>query len=124
VTAEGVTSPLEKNLGLQALKDIAAAAGAKPGDLVIAVTAKEQIPGTDAAAMIAGQLRLMLADQLKIIPADRWEFSWITGFALFEWSPTEKSVVSAQHPFTGIVEEDIPKLEDASDEVRMSMRSK
>src|SRR4029077_17227610 len=40
------------------------------------------------------------------------------------WSPTEKSVVSAQHPFTGIVEEDIAKLEDASDEVRMSMRSK
>ena len=124
VTAEGITSPLEKNLGAQALKEIAAAVGAKPGDLVVAVTAKEQIPGTDAAALIAGQLRLLLADQLKLIPADRWEFSWITGFALFEWSPTEKAVVSAQHPFTGIVEEDIPKLEDASDEVRMSMRSK
>jgi len=124
VTADGVTSPLEKNLGADALKKIAAAADAKPGDLVVAVTAKEQIPGTDAAALIAGQLRLLLADQLKIIPADRWEFSWITGFALFEWSPTEKSVVSAQHPFTGIFEEDIPKLEDDSDEVRMSMRSK
>src|ERR1700690_2781363 len=47
VTAEGVTSPLEKNLGAEALKNIAAAAGAKTGDLVVAVTAKEQIPGTD-----------------------------------------------------------------------------
>jgi aspartyl-tRNA synthetase len=124
VTPEGVTSPLEKNLGAEALKKIAAAAEARPGDLVVAVTAKEQIPGTDAAALIAGQVRLLLAEQLKLIPKDRWEFLWITGFALFEWSPTDKCVVSAQHPFTGIVEEDVPKLEDASDEVRLSMRSK
>jgi len=124
VTAEGVTSPLEKNLGAEALKNIAAAVEAKPGDLIVAVTAKEQIPGTDAAAMIAGQLRLLLAEQLKLIPADRWEFVWITGFALFEWNATEKAVVSAQHPFTGIVDEDLSKLEDASDEVRLSMRSK
>jgi aspartyl-tRNA synthetase len=124
VTAEGVASALEKNLGAEALKSIAAAAEAKPGDLVVAVTAKQQIPGTDAAALIAGQLRLQLADQLNLIPKDRWEFLWITGFALFEWSPTEKAVVSAQHPFTGIVEEDVPKLEDPSDEVRLSMRSK
>jgi len=124
VTPEGVTSPLEKNLGAEALKQIAAAADAKPGDLVVAVTAKEQIPGTDAAALIAGQVRLLLADQLKLIPKDRWEFVWITGFALFEWSPTDKCVVSAQHPFTGIIEEDVSKLEDASDDVRLSMRSK
>jgi aspartyl-tRNA synthetase len=124
VTAEGVTSPLEKNLGAEMLKRIAASVEAKPGDLIVAVTAKEQIPGTDAAALIAGQLRLLLADQLKLIPKDRWEFLWITEFALFEWSPTEKAVVSAQHPFTGIVDEDIPKLEDPSDEVRLTMRSK
>jgi aspartyl-tRNA synthetase len=124
VTAEGVTSPLEKNLGAETLKKVATATGAKPGDLIAAVTAKERIPGTDAAALIAGQLRLLLADQLKLEPKDRWEFLWITGFPLFEWSTTEKCVVSAQHPFTGIVEEDLPKLEDPSDEVRLSMRSK
>jgi aspartyl-tRNA synthetase len=124
ITPEGVTSPLEKTLGAETLKKIAAAVAAKPGDLIVAVTAKEQIPGTDAAALIAGQLRLLLADQLKLIPKDRWEFLWITGFALFEWSASEKCVVSAQHPFTGIVEEDVPKLEDPSDEVRLSMRSK
>jgi aspartyl-tRNA synthetase len=124
VTAEGVTSPLEKNLGAETLKKVATATGAKPGDLIAAVTAKERIPGTDAAALIAGQLRLLLADQLKLEPKDRWEFLWITGFPLFEWSTTEKCVVSAQHPFTGIVEEDLPKLEDSSDEVRLSMRSK
>jgi aspartyl-tRNA synthetase len=124
VTAEGITSALEKNLGTETLKKIAAIVEAKPGDLIVAVTAKEQIPGTDAAALIAGQVRLQLADQLKLIPKDRWEFLWVTEFALFEWNTTEKAVVSAQHPFTGIVDEDVPKLEDPSDEVRLSMRSK
>jgi aspartyl-tRNA synthetase len=118
------TSSLEKTLGADAVRAIAADAGANPGDLVVAVPAKEQIPGTDAAALVAGQLRLHLAEKLALVPADQWKFTWITGFALFEWSETEKCVVSAQHPFTGIVDEDLPKLEDPSDAVRLSMRSK
>jgi aspartyl-tRNA synthetase len=125
VASDGAAaSSLEKTLGADAVRAIAAAAEAKPGDLVIAVAAKVQIPGTDAAALAAGQLRLHLAEKLALIPADQWKFTWITGFALFEWSETEKCVVSAQHPFTGIVDEDLPKLEDPSDAVRLSMRSK
>ncbi len=124
VTADGVTSSLEKMLGAETLRKIADAAEAKPGDLVVAVTAKEQILGTDAAALVAGQVRLYVAEKLNLVPKDEWKLLWITGFALFEWSDSEKRVVSAQHPFTGIVEEDLPKLEDPSDETRLSMRSK
>jgi len=118
VAAEGVTSPLEKILGADQVKKLAEAVGARAGDLVVAVAAKKQIKGTEAAALIAGQLRLHLAEQLKLIPKDRWEFLWLTGFPLFEWSETEKRWVSAQHPFTGIVEEDLDKLESAPWEVR------
>src|SRR3989454_867291 len=119
VAAEGgVTSPLEKILGADQVKKLAEAVGAKAGDLVVAVAAKKQIKGTEAAALIAGQLRLHLAEQLKLIPKDRWEFLWLTGFPLFEWSETEKRWVSAQHPFTGIIEEDLDKLESAPWEVR------
>jgi aspartyl-tRNA synthetase len=118
VTAEGITSPLEKALGADALRQIAEATGAKAGDLICAVAAKEQIPGTDTAALAAGALRLKLAAQLNLIPKDRWELAWITGFALFEWSASEKKWVSAQHPFTGINEEDIEKLESAPWECR------
>jgi len=113
VAAEGVTSPLEKILGADQVKKLAEAVGAKAGDLVVAVAAKKQIKGTEAAALIAGQLRLHLAEQLKLIPKDRWEFLWLTGFPLFEWSETENRWVSAQHPFTGIIEEDLDKLESA-----------
>jgi aspartyl-tRNA synthetase len=118
VAAEGIASPLEKNLGAESLKKLGAAVGAKPGDLVVAVAAKEQIPGTDAAALVAGQMRLHLADRLNLIPKDRWEFLWLTGFPLFEWSGADKRWVSAQHPFTGIVEEDLDKLETAPWEAR------
>jgi len=111
VAAEGNSSQLEKVLSAGGLKKLAEAAGAKPGDLVVAVAAKEQIQGTEAAALIAGQLRLQLAEQLKLVPADRWEFLWVTEFPLFEWSETDKRWVSAQHPFTGIVEEDLDLLE-------------
>ena len=118
VTAEGVTSSLEKNLGPEKLKELAAKVGAKAGDLIVAVTAKQQIPHSDTSLNVAGQLRLHLGDKLNLIDRTRWEFLWITGFALFEWSETDKQWVSAQHPFTGIVEEDLDKIETAPWECR------
>jgi aspartyl-tRNA synthetase len=118
VTAEGISSPLEKNLGADGLKRLAEAVGAKPGDLIVAAAAKDQIPHTDTSLYVAGQIRLHLGDKLNLIDRSKWEFLWITGFALFEWSETEKRWVSAQHPFTGIYEEDLDKLETAPWECR------
>ena len=118
VAAEGITSTVEKLIGADNVKKLAEACGAKIGDLVVAVSAKEQIKGTEAAALIAGQLRLRLAEALGVIDKTQWKFLWITGFPLFEWSETDKTWVSAQHPFTGIVDEDLEKLESAPWEVR------
>jgi aspartyl-tRNA synthetase len=118
VTPEGISSPLEKTLGADALKKLCEAVGAKPGDLVVAVTAKDQIQHSDTSLTVAGHVRLYLGNKLDLIDRSKWEFAWITGFALFEWSEHEKAWVSAQHPFTGIFEEDIDKLETAPWECR------
>jgi aspartyl-tRNA synthetase len=118
VAAEGITSPLEKTLGPETLKKLAEAVGAKTGDLIVAAAAKEQIEHNDTSLNVAGQIRLYLGDKLNLIDRSKWEFAWITGFALFEWSATEKRWVSAQHPFTGIVEEDLDKLETTPWECR------
>ncbi len=118
VAGEGITSPLEKTLGPETLKKLAEAVGAKAGDLIVAAAAKEQIEHNDMSLNVAGQIRLYLGDKLNLIDRSKWEFAWITGFALFEWSATEKRWVSAQHPFTGIVEEDLDKLETAPWECR------
>jgi aspartyl-tRNA synthetase len=118
ITPEGISSPLEKNLGPDALKKLAEAVGAKPGDLIVAAAAKDQIPHSDTSLNVAGQIRLHLGNKLNLIDRSKWEFAWITGFALFEWSESDKRWVSAQHPFTGIFEEDLDKLETAPWECR------
>jgi aspartyl-tRNA synthetase len=118
VATEGITSPLEKTLGPETLKKLAEAVGAKAGDLIVAAAAKEQIEHNDTSLNVAGQIRLYLGDKLNLIDRSKWEFAWITGFALFEWSGTDKRWVSAQHPFTGIFEEDLDKLETAPWECR------
>jgi aspartyl-tRNA synthetase len=115
---EGTTSTVEKLIGAENVKKLAETCGAKTGDLVVAVSAKAQIKGTEAAALVAGQLRLQLSEALGLIDKSQWKFLWITGFPLFEWSETDKAWVSAQHPFTGIIDEDLEKLESAPWEVR------
>jgi len=115
---EGTTSTVEKLIGVENVKKLADACDAKTGDLVVAVSAKEQVKGTESAALIAGQLRLQLGEALGVIDKTQWKFLWITGFPLFEWSESDKTWVSAQHPFTGIVDEDLEKLESAPWEVR------
>jgi aspartyl-tRNA synthetase len=118
LATEGTASTVEKLIGPENVKKLADSVNAKTGDLVVAVSAKEQIKGTEAAALIAGQLRLQLGEALNQIEKSQWKFLWLTGFPLFEWSESDKTWVSAQHPFTGIVDEDLDKLETAPWEVR------
>jgi aspartyl-tRNA synthetase len=118
VAAEGTTSTVEKMIGADNVMKLAQACGARLGDLVVVVSAKTKIKGTEAAALVAGQLRLHLGEALGQIDKTKWKFLWLTGFPLFEWSDSDKAWVSAQHPFTGIVDEDLEKLETAPWEVR------
>lgn len=118
LAAEGTSSTVEKLIGGENVKKLGDLCGAKQGDLVVAVSAKEEIKGTEAAALVAGQLRLQLGEALGVIDKTQWKFLWLTGFPLFEWSNSDQSWVSAQHPFTGIVDEDLEKLESAPWDVR------
>jgi aspartyl-tRNA synthetase len=117
---EGMTSTVEKLIGAENVKELADSCGAKTGDLVVAVSVKEHIKGTEASALVAGQLRLHLGEALGVIDKSQWKFVWLTGFPLFEWSEADQAWVSAQHPFTGIVEEDLDLLEkpDRRGEIR------
>jgi len=56
-------------------------------------------------------LRLKLADQLGMIPGDRYAFVWVTDFPLVEYSAEDKRYVSVNHPFTAAHEEDWDRLE-------------
>jgi aspartyl-tRNA synthetase len=99
---------------------VSAKVGAAKGDILFLAALRG---GTDPKQKYLvhrclGILRNRLKDFTNEYDPKRWEFLWITGFALFEWSEHEKAWVSAQHPFTGIFEEDIDKLETAPWECR------
>ena len=57
VAAEGTTSTVEKLVGAENVKKLAEVCGAKTGDLVVAVSAKEQVKGTEAAAVLNFHIR-------------------------------------------------------------------
>src|SRR5262249_47107888 len=78
-SVKSLSSTLEKLIGGLNVIKLCALTGAKVGDLVVAVSAKRQIKGRDAAALVAGQLRLHLGDALNQIDRSQWKFLWVTG---------------------------------------------
>ena len=77
--------------------------GAKAGDIIFLVASDMKIAST-----ALGALRLNLAEKHKLIPADKYEYLWVTDFPMFGWNEEEKRCDALHHPFTS------PKLEDAS----------
>ncbi|MCD6434317.1 MAG: aspartate--tRNA ligase [Candidatus Diapherotrites archaeon] len=102
-TLEGV---LAKNVAEAKLKTMLKKIKAKKGDILFIVADEKQI-----AQEALGNIRVMLAKELNIIPKNRWEFVWVVDFPLFEWSDEEQRWKSMHHPFTMPRDEDIPLLE-------------
>lgn len=110
----GETSgPVVKNISEKTLLDIFATCGAKPGDLIL-FSADQPA----AVAEILGRLRLKMAEDLKLIPAGRFDLLWVTDFPMFEYDPGEGRNYAKHHPFTMPKVEDLDKLESAPQEVR------
>ncbi len=114
VKEQGIESPLKKALGETGLNRLRELTGAGANDLILAVPANKPA-GADrphaAAATALGALRVRLAAQLQLIPANQWNFLWVTDFPLFDWSETENRWVSSHHPFTAPADDDLNKLE-------------
>ncbi len=105
VTPEGVQSPVAKFMtGIQAR--LIEALGGVPGDLLLLVADAPVV-----AATVLGRLRVDLARQFDLIPADRDVFAWVIDFPLVEWNADEKRWDAVHHPFTAPRDEDIPMLE-------------
>jgi aspartyl-tRNA synthetase len=105
VTPEGVQSPVAKfMIGIQAR--LIEALGGVPGDLLLLVADTPAV-----AATVLGRLRVDLARQFGLIPADRDVFAWVIDFPLVEWNADEKRWDAVHHPFTAPRDEDIPMLE-------------
>lgn len=49
---------------------------------------------------VLGKLRLVLGEQLGLIPAGQFKFLWVTDFPLFEYDAQGKQWSAVHHPFT------------------------
>jgi aspartyl-tRNA synthetase len=57
-----------------------------------------------------GRLRSHLAEKLKLIDEDAYDFVWVTQFPLVEYDEEEKRHVAVHHPFTAPLEEHMSQL--------------
>ncbi len=87
-------SPLSKFMRDDELAGLLAATGAKPGDAVFFGAGEEHF-----TLNLMGALRVDIAHALGLVDEGRWEFLWITPFALFE--PVDGGGFKpGNHPFT------------------------
>jgi aspartyl-tRNA synthetase len=113
ITDGGWQSPIAKFLTEAERSAIQQACGAGVGDLLMFVADSAKVVN-DALA----NLRLKLADQLGMIPSNRFAFVWVTDFPLVDYSPEDKRYVAMHHPFTSPHEEDLERLETQPLQVR------
>ena len=106
ITDSGWQSPIAKFLTDAERAAIEHTCAAGRGDLLLFVAASPKVTNDSLAS-----LRLKLADQLGMIPKDRYAFVWVTDFPLVEYSPEDKRYVAVHHPFTSPREEDLERLE-------------
>ena len=67
----------------------------KDNDLILIVAGDKKIVKTSL-----GALRCKMAKDLDIIPKDKYAFTWVTDFPMFEYSKEEERYIACHHPFT------------------------
>jgi len=94
--AEGVArGPIAKFLDANRLGALAAATGAKPGDVVFFVCDRPAI-----ADPLAGKVRHKLGEELELIERDAFRFCWVTDFPMYEWDEDAKKIDFSHNPFS------------------------
>ena len=103
-----VSSSLLKAFGAETVAQLANAAGADKGDVVLIVSGKPKV-----VTASLGALRNEVAKRENLIPADVYAPLWVTDFPMFEFHEEDGRYYSMHHPFTSPVDEDLELLERA-----------
>ncbi|MFA6451151.1 MAG: aspartate--tRNA ligase [bacterium] len=113
VTDAGVESNIVKYFNAEKQKALIEAFGAVPGDLLTFLAGREA-----ELLPILADLRVHMAEELKMEPKQQFSFCWITSFPLFEWDPAEKRWSPMHHIFTMPREQDLATLESDTGSVK------
>ncbi len=67
----------------------------KDNDLILIIAGDRKMVKTSL-----GALRCKMAKDLNLIDKDKFAFTWVTDFPMFEYSSDEKRYIACHHPFT------------------------
>ena len=106
VTLDDIRSPIRNHVSLDTLKEIAKAAGAGPGDLILIIAGPEGIVNT-AISNLRGEMgrRLGLADP------NVFKFVFVVDFPLFEWDEDRGGWAAMHHVFSSPRPQDVGLLD-------------
>ncbi len=79
---------------------------ATDGDIILFVADKEA-----TVARVLGNLRVALRDELSLVSADEFAFTWVTEFPLFAWNEDAGAWEAEHHMFSMPREQDLELLE-------------
>ncbi len=106
-------SSVDKFYSPEDLREIAAAAGAAAGDLIL-ILAGEKHPTLKAMS----ELRLEMGNRLGLRDKNVFKPLWVIDFPLLEWDEETKRFYAMHHPFTAPKPEDVQYLESDPARVR------
>ncbi|WP_177162416.1 aspartate--tRNA ligase [uncultured Fusobacterium sp.] len=113
LTKDGINSPIAKFLTEDEMKAIIEKTEAKQGDVILIVADKLKVV---RAAL--GALRLRVGKELNLYNKDEFKFLWVVHFPMFEYDEEEGRYKAEHHPFTSIMEEDMPRFFDGDMTIR------
>ncbi len=90
-----IKGPIAKFMTAQEIEELKKLASIENGDVLFFIADK-----TDAANAIGGKVRTRLAETLKLIPDDEFQFCWIVDFPMFELDEESGKIIFSHNPFS------------------------
>ncbi len=117
------TSSLLKVLGQEKIEQLARTANAEKGDAVLIVAGKKSV-----VAASLGALRVEIAKRENLIAKNLYKPLWVTEFPMFEFNEDTGNYDAMHHPFTSLMDEDVPlfkrAIEDGETELLGKIRAR
>ncbi|MCI6151564.1 MAG: aspartate--tRNA ligase [Fusobacterium perfoetens] len=113
LTKGGINSPIAKFLTEEEMKAIIEKVEANEGDVILIVADKVKVV---RAAL--GALRLRIGKELNLYDKNEFKFLWVVHFPMFEYDYEEQRYKAEHHPFTSIMEEDMPRFFEGDMDIR------
>ncbi len=91
----GGRGPLANNIGPERVEALQTQLGLKAGDAAFFVAGDPE-----KFVKFAGLARTKVAQDLKLVDENRFEFAWVVDFPMFEWDDDEKKIEFSHNPFS------------------------